>query len=278
MINHQQQIASETTDKKMLELEQDNDDLQRAIDTEKAEQDRLKRLTMKKTFEDELMRMKTDHESRRRQEEIHIDQLAQKLENEKRERFNTQDNLLARENELREKENFSRLMQQTEEKLRSMEKSKFDQFKHQLQSQLEDAERNKRLEYERRMREIEREREIQFDRYRTEMHNQVQNEFSLKYQREQEKFNRVQATINQQIPEFPAEGSAPLNYKRSPPREEELRQSADSYDTGSEQRSGAYDSRIIQRHEETKRAFEDYQRGYPQAYVPQGTAFPPPQE
>jgi len=69
MINHQQTAARDTTDKKMLELEKERDDLSRAISTEKQEQDRLRRLTQRKTFEDELMRMKTDQEGRRRQEE-----------------------------------------------------------------------------------------------------------------------------------------------------------------------------------------------------------------
>ena len=51
-------------------------------------------------------------------------------------------------------------MRETEEKLRTMEKSKFDEFKASLARQLEETERAKQQEYDRRMREIEHERQV----------------------------------------------------------------------------------------------------------------------
>jgi len=47
--------------------------------------------------------------------------------------------------------------------------------------QLEETERNKKLELDRRTREIEREREIQFERYKQDIHARVADEYASKY-------------------------------------------------------------------------------------------------
>jgi hypothetical protein len=60
--------------------------------------------------------------------------------------------------------------------------------------------------------------------------------------------------------------SSPLRQSRSPPRNQTYhyqQQPQSSFISGTEVRS-PYDSRALQRHEETKRAFEDYQRRGPQ--------------
>lgn len=108
-------FIEETNGKKLFDLQVEKDDLQRAIDFQRNEQERIKRITHKKDFEFELMKMRTAQEERRRLEEIQIEGLSQKVDNERRNMYFNEELLRSKEEDLREKEQFQQLMQDTEE-------------------------------------------------------------------------------------------------------------------------------------------------------------------
>ena len=113
----------------MLDLQKEKDELQRAIDFERAEQDRLAWAAQWNAFENEMMKVKADADQRRRDQEAHVNHLAHKLEEQKRGWTLAGDDLAHKEAQIREKDNFQWMMWETEEKLKTMERSKFDDFK-----------------------------------------------------------------------------------------------------------------------------------------------------
>jgi hypothetical protein len=66
MVEREKQALEENNGRKLLDLQAEKDDLTGAIDFERAEQDRLRRLTHKKEFEQELMSLRAGQEIRRR--------------------------------------------------------------------------------------------------------------------------------------------------------------------------------------------------------------------
>ena len=148
LLNRERMNLEATNGAKLAELQDEHDDLQRAIDFEKAEQERIQRMTMKKEFEGEVIRMRNDQENRRRAEEIHIESLKHRVDEEKRSRMYNEEAAREREQTLQEKEHFQNILRETEQRLRTMEREKFDDFREQLRRELEEAERAKKEEYD----------------------------------------------------------------------------------------------------------------------------------
>ena len=94
--------------------------------------------------------MKLDQEHRRRSEEAQIDNLSHERAGQKRLIDRKRDETDA----FREKDTFQALLRDTESKIRTMEKGKFEQFRNQLKREIEDTENQRKIEYDRRMREM----------------------------------------------------------------------------------------------------------------------------
>ena len=98
-----------------------------------------------------------------RAEQAHISELTGQLERDKRMRSKIEEDLNYREQEMKEKSNFLDLLRETEQRIQSEEREKYDAFRSQLMNEMNDVEVRRKTEYETRMRDLiaEREREFQ---------------------------------------------------------------------------------------------------------------------
>ena len=164
------------------------------------------------------------------------------------------------------------MMRETEEKLKTMERSKFDEFKRQLQDQIAETEQQRKIEYDRRMQELISQRESQLQHFTHDMHRKLQDEYRDKYLNEERKFHEVQRTY--QAPRYETtsptrpEGYVPGDVAR---HGEGMRGSYDSMGSGmtySDNRSPYGDTQILRRHEETKMAVQNYQQAVQMQHSP----------
>jgi hypothetical protein len=154
-----------------------NKEIEEALEFEKLEQLRLQKIIEKKRFEQKMMNIKLTEESKRNNDEEQINILSRKIEKNKRECTKMNAELYNKEQEIIEKEKFQELLYNTDENLRKIEEEKLIQdhmkVKEQMMRDLNQARENR----ENQMRDIVKERELNFQEYTVQRQNQIRDEY-----------------------------------------------------------------------------------------------------
>ena len=107
-------------------IQKEKEQIDKAIEFERAEQERLIQAAEKKRFEEEIMNLKLQQEIRKNEEIKQVDQIKMIMENERRDYNMINNHLYLKEKEIIEKEKFYDLLASTEENIRKEEQEKHE--------------------------------------------------------------------------------------------------------------------------------------------------------
>ena len=176
-------------------IEKEKQEIDKAIEFERQEQERLIRAAEKKRFEEEIMNVKLSQQMNLNEENKQIEKMKNMMENEKKDREAMNGHLYHREKEIVEKEKFYDLLASTEENIRKQEQEKHQQVTDKLKKSVEEALMKSKEDRENKLREIVREREKNFQEYAYQRHEQISQEYRNYYDDQKQHLENVQNMI-----------------------------------------------------------------------------------
>ena len=130
------------------------------------------------------MKIKLIEDPKIREQDLQIDSIQRAMEQEQKERAKINSELYFKEKELIEKEKFHELLIDTDENLRRMEEEKMVKDNMRLKANVDSAIMQARENRESKLREVVRDREMNFQEYTVKRHNQIREEYNKKMQDE----------------------------------------------------------------------------------------------
>lgn len=168
-------------DEKFDHIQREKEEIEKALEYERQEQDRLMRLAEKKRFEEELMNIKLGQQARQREEARQISHINDMILDEKKQREQMNNELFYREKEIAEKQQFYELLSSTEDNIRKLEIEKHEKANADLRKSVEQAVYKSKEERENKLREIVRDREINFQEFALKRQEQISQEYQNIY-------------------------------------------------------------------------------------------------
>ena len=192
------------SDEKIKEIQRQKEQIEGALEAEKEEQKRLERAIEKKSFEEEIMKIKLIEDAKRKEQEMHIESIQKQMDAEQKERYNLNNQLYFKEKELIEKEKFNELLINTDDNLRKMEEDQMIKENMKLKISVDNAIVKAREQRENKLREIVRDRELNFQEYTVKRHNQIKEEYNNKIQENKHEFEEISVISESPYKEQPS--------------------------------------------------------------------------
>jgi len=136
----------------------------------------LERMQQRKEFEDKLIELRQEQEIKSLDEERKLQEMLYKIEEERKVQQEMQKELEFKENELKEKAAFQRVLRETEEQIIKEEREKFENFRYELRQQMVSQNEDKEEEQEEKMQRVLAERQRELHDLNEKLRKQIREE------------------------------------------------------------------------------------------------------
>lgn len=174
-----QQIV-DVTDQRIQAIYQQKKEIEAALEFERQEQERLRKAIEKKNFEEQMMSIKLKEQAKRKEIEGRINNLSSTIDRDRQHIDQTNAKLYHKEQEIIEQQKFKELLETTDENLRKMEEEKLLRANLEYKRSIDDAVYKSQQERDNQMKELIRNREMNFQEYTLKRQNQIREEYMKK--------------------------------------------------------------------------------------------------
>lgn len=183
------------TDDRIKMICRQKQEIEEALEFERLEQLRLQKAVDKKKFEEELMNIKLMEEAKRRDEDRQIEAITNAMEQEKRERMKANNQFYYKEKEILEREKFHELLTTTDDNLMKIEEEQLEKTNMKFKKTVDEALQKAKEDRENKLREIVRDRELNFQAYTLQRQNQIHEEYRKKFEQHKDVMNESNSMI-----------------------------------------------------------------------------------